>query len=152
MHLHTFLVIYTSHLSCSKLRFTLVCSLDNFSFSLLYALIHTGRRRQCLSFTLNECCQVLPNWVVGSSLRWRCLQQKLKTFQAPTPASANQIALCKYPSADASQSCSCNTRKVCDWLSLGLGDISHAICMRISSVKPVPWLAVNLHQLFSNGA
>ncbi len=35
---------------------------------------------------------------------------------------------------------------------VGLGDISHAICMRISSVKPVPWLAVNLHHLFSNGA
>ncbi len=35
---------------------------------------------------------------------------------------------------------------------LGLGDISHAICMRISSVKPVPWLAVNLHHPFSNGA
>ncbi len=35
---------------------------------------------------------------------------------------------------------------------LGLGDISHAICMRISSVKPIPWLEVNLHHLFSNGA
>ncbi len=35
---------------------------------------------------------------------------------------------------------------------LWLGNISHAICMRISSVKPVPWLAVNLHYLFSNGA
>ncbi len=35
---------------------------------------------------------------------------------------------------------------------VGLGDISHAICMRISSVKPVLWLAVNLHHLFSNGA
>ncbi len=35
---------------------------------------------------------------------------------------------------------------------LGLGDIAHAILMRISSVKPVPWLAVNLHHLFSNGA
>ncbi len=35
---------------------------------------------------------------------------------------------------------------------LGLGDISHVICMRISSVKPVPWLAANLHHLFSNGA
>ncbi len=33
---------------------------------------------------------------------------------------------------------------------VGLGDISHAICMRISSVKPVSWLAVN--HLFSNGA
>ncbi len=29
------------------------------------------------------------------------------------------------------------------YLEIGLGDISHAICMRISSVKPVPWLAVN---------
>ncbi len=38
------------------------------------------------------------------------------------------------------------------WISVGLGDISHAICMRISSVKPVPWLAVNLHHLFSNRA
>ncbi len=35
---------------------------------------------------------------------------------------------------------------------LGMGDILHAICMRISSVKPVPWLALNLHHLFSNGA
>ncbi len=35
---------------------------------------------------------------------------------------------------------------------LGLGDISHAICMRISSVNPVPWLTVNLHHLFLNGA
>ncbi len=34
---------------------------------------------------------------------------------------------------------------------VGLGDISHAICMCIS-VKPVPWLAVNLHHLFSNRA
>ncbi len=37
-------------------------------------------------------------------------------------------------------------------LEIGLGDNSHVICMRISSVKPVPWLAVNLHQVFSNGA
>ncbi len=42
--------------------------------------------------------------------------ENFSTFQAPTEASANQIALCKYPSADASQSRSCNTRKVCDWL------------------------------------
>ncbi len=35
---------------------------------------------------------------------------------------------------------------------IGMGDILHAICMRISSVKPVPWLALNLHHLFSNGA
>ncbi len=35
---------------------------------------------------------------------------------------------------------------------VGMGDILHAICMRISSVKPVPWLALNLHHLFSNGA
>ncbi len=35
---------------------------------------------------------------------------------------------------------------------IGLHDILHAICMRITSVKPVPWLAVNLHHLFSNGA
>ncbi len=37
-------------------------------------------------------------------------------------------------------------------MKLGLGDILHAIVMRISSVKPVPWLALNLHHLFSNGA
>ncbi len=36
--------------------------------------------------------------------------------------------------------------------NVGLGDILHEIVMRISSVKPVPWLAVNLHHLFSNGA
>ncbi len=35
---------------------------------------------------------------------------------------------------------------------LGLHDILHAIVMRISSVKTVLWLAVNLLQLFSNGA
>ncbi len=35
---------------------------------------------------------------------------------------------------------------------LGLGDISHAIITRILSVKPVSWLAVNLHHLLSNGA
>ncbi len=35
---------------------------------------------------------------------------------------------------------------------VGMGDILHAICMRISSVKQVPWLALNLHHLFSNGA
>ncbi len=37
-------------------------------------------------------------------------------------------------------------------LSLELHDILHAIVMRISSVKTVLWLAVNLHQLFSDGA
>ncbi len=37
-------------------------------------------------------------------------------------------------------------------LRLGLHDILHAIVMRISTVKTVLWLAVNLHQLFSNGA
>ncbi len=42
---------------------------------------------------------------------------------------------------------------ICEtWWWLGLGDILHAIVMRISSVKPVSWLAVNLHHLFSNGA
>ncbi len=35
---------------------------------------------------------------------------------------------------------------------LGLHDILHAIVMRISSVKTVLWLAVNLLQLFLNGA
>ncbi len=38
------------------------------------------------------------------------------------------------------------------WSRLGLHDILHAIVMHISSVKPVPWLALNLHHLFSNGA
>ncbi len=38
------------------------------------------------------------------------------------------------------------------YFGIGLGDISHEICMRISSVKPAPWLAVKLHHLFSNGA
>ncbi len=36
--------------------------------------------------------------------------ENLSTFQAP--ASANQISLCKYPSADASPSRTCNIRKV----------------------------------------
>ncbi len=35
---------------------------------------------------------------------------------------------------------------------LGLHDNLHAIVMRISSVKTVLWLAVNLHHLLSNGA
>ncbi len=37
-------------------------------------------------------------------------------------------------------------------LGLGLGHISNDMIMRISSVKPVPWLALNLHHLFSNRA
>ncbi len=80
--------------------------------------IHTGRRRQRLSLTLNGVKSSVAELNCGSvaSLHWRCSRQKLKTFQAPTEASTNQIALCKYPSADASQSRSCNTRKVCDWL------------------------------------
>ncbi len=39
-----------------------------------------------------------------------------------------------------------------DMAGIGLGDISHTILMHISSVKPVLWLAVNLHHLFSDGA
>ncbi len=38
------------------------------------------------------------------------------------------------------------------WCLVGLHDILHAIVMRISTVKTVLWLAVNLHHLFSNGA
>ncbi len=37
-------------------------------------------------------------------------------------------------------------------LILGLRDIMHAIVMRISSVKLVLWLVVNLNHLFSDGA
>ncbi len=37
-------------------------------------------------------------------------------------------------------------------IKLGLRDILHAIVMCISSVKPVLWFVINLHQLFSNGA
>ncbi len=37
-------------------------------------------------------------------------------------------------------------------LRLEMHDILHAIVMRITSVKTVLWLAVNLHHLFSNGA
>ncbi len=33
---------------------------------------------------------------------------------------------------------------------VGLHDILHAIVMRISSVKPVLWLVLNLHHLLSN--
>ncbi len=73
---------------------------------------------QRLSFTLNGVTLSIAELNCGSvtSLQWRCSQQKLKTFQVPTQSSANQIALCKYPSAEASQSHSYNTRKVCDWL------------------------------------
>ncbi len=35
--------------------------------------------------------------------------------------------------------------------TVGLHDISHAIVMRISSVKPALWLEINLHHLFSDG-
>ncbi len=44
------------------------------------------------------------------------------------------------------------TRTALHWFELGLHDILHAIVMRISSVKTVLWLVVNLHHLFSNGA
>ncbi len=73
---------------------------------------------QRLSFTLNGVTLSIAELNCGSvtSLQWRCSQQKLKTFQVPTQSSANQIALCKYPSAEASQSHSYNTRNVCDWL------------------------------------
>ncbi len=37
-------------------------------------------------------------------------------------------------------------------LNLGLGDISNTMIMRISSVKLVLWLVVNLHHLLSDGA
>ncbi len=68
--------------------------------------------------------QALPNWIVGPSRRFTGIARgrswKLiifSYFQAPTQVSANQIALCKYPSTDASQSRSCNTRKVM-WLGV----------------------------------
>ncbi len=71
-----------------------------------------------------EWCQALPNWIVGPSRRFTGIARgrswKLiifSYFQAPTQVSANQIALCKYPSTDASQSRSCNTRKVM-WLGV----------------------------------
>ncbi len=80
MHLHTFLVIYTSHLSCSKLRFTLVCSLDNFSFSLFYALIHTGRRRQCLSFTLNGVLSSVAEVSCGFTTSLALLAAEVENF------------------------------------------------------------------------
>ncbi len=35
---------------------------------------------------------------------------------------------------------------------LGLHDISNAMIMHFSSVKPVPWSSVNLHHLLSDGA
>ncbi len=41
---------------------------------------------------------------------------------------------------------------ICPSFILGLGHISNDMIMRISSVKPVPWLVVNLHHLFSNRA
>ncbi len=34
----------------------------------------------------------------------------------------------------------------------GMHDKSHVIVMHISSVKPVLWLVVNLHHVFSDGA
>ncbi len=76
-------------------------------------------RRQCLSFALNGVTSSVAELNCGSvaSPHWRCSRQKLKTFQVPMQASANQIALCKYPSADASQSRSRNTRKVM-WLAV----------------------------------
>ncbi len=68
--------------------------------------------------------QALPNWIVGPSRRFTGITRgrswKLiifSYFQVPTQVSANQIALCKYPSTDASQSRSCNTRKVM-WLGV----------------------------------
>ncbi len=54
---------------------------------------------------------------------------------------------------------SCISRLCCVWnnvcvhvCKIGLCNELHAILMRISSVKPVLWLAVNLHHMLSNGA
>ncbi len=41
---------------------------------------------------------------------------------------------------------------VAQWSKVGLNDILHAIVMPILSVKTFLWLAINLHQLLSNGA
>ncbi len=63
--------------------------------------------------------QALPNWLwVRRIASLTLLAAEVENFStlSATQASANQIALCKYPSVDASQSRSCNTRKVCDWL------------------------------------
>ncbi len=71
--------------------------------------------------------------------------ENLSTFQAPAQASANQISLCKYPSAGASPSHSCNTRKVM-WLAVVWRSRQHQ-ASEMPSVKrwcrcPV-WLGCN---------
>ncbi len=78
-----------------------------------------GRRRHSSRFLLMGVTSSVAKLNSGSvaSLHWRCLRgRELKTFQVPNAVVSHQIALCKYPSADASQSHSCNTRKVFDWL------------------------------------
>ncbi len=37
-------------------------------------------------------------------------------------------------------------------IGIGLHDKSHEIVMRISLVKPILWLVVNLHHMLSDGA
>ncbi len=72
-----------------------------------------------LSFTLNGVKSSVAELNCESIASLALLAAEVENFsmfQAPTQSSASQVALCKYSSADTSQSRSCNTRKVCDWL------------------------------------
>ncbi len=80
-------------------------------------------------------------WVRSiSSLALLAAVENISTFQAPTQASANQIPLCKYSSADASQSRSCNTRKVI-WLAVVTVTVASAPSFRHAlrqALTPMP--------------
>ncbi len=80
-----------------------------------YRPIHTGRRRQRLSLTLNGVMSSVAELNCGSvaSLHWRCSWQKLKTFQLFKRQRRRQPI--RSPHANT-QSHSCNTREACDWL------------------------------------
>ncbi len=64
--------------------------------------------------------QALPNWIVGPSRRFTSVARgrswKLLNFSSTNAGVSQSDRLMQYPSTDASQSRSCNTRKVCDWL------------------------------------
>ncbi len=83
---------------------------------------------------------------------WETLPLKTRRYlSAQTTARVQTVTQfnmhCKLEFVHTSVRLTCRTHS-----KLGLGDISHAILMRISSVKPVLWLVVNLHHLFSDGA
>ncbi len=85
----------------------------------------------------------------GSFQEWWYYCAEVEVLRSALPPYI--IVIIFYPLRKSPRFILCHHTYSCNY-SLGMGDILHAICMRISSVKPVPWLALNLHHLFSNGA